>query len=241
MKIKAAAIAAILVASVAGLFAQSVTVTEKKTVYTRPKTADKFKNQFTITYPKVRASTSAISRKIENALSYKTLFDLDLNEELHGVQWLHEASFEVEYNKNGILGVMLFVEGSGAYPSGTTKRVLIDTRTGNVLRPGDLFTNLRGLTAMVRKVQRSEIEAAIVELKKDPENADIEDTFKESARYHPLKLDQITITDKGVTFHHDYDFAHVIKALEPDGEYSFTWAQLRPYLKKGGLLTRIAH
>src|SRR5207253_11289299 len=113
---KALAIAAILLMCGLGTFAQSVTVTKKKIIYTRPKARDKYKKHFDIEWPKVKAATPAISRKIENALSYKRVLDLDLNEELRTSDWLHEASFDVEYNKNGILGVMMFMEGSAAYP-----------------------------------------------------------------------------------------------------------------------------
>jgi hypothetical protein len=240
MKIKALALAAVLLMTGGSIFAQSVTVTKKKITYTRPKARDQYTKHFDIEWPKVKASTPAISRRIENALSYQRVLDLDLNQELHGSAWLHEASFDVEYNKHRILGVMMFMEGSGAYPSGTTKRVLVDTRTGNPLRPADLFANLPGLTAMLKKAQQAEIAAAIAELKKDPENTDIETTFKESAKYHPLKLDQMKVTDQGVTFYHDYAFAHVIQALQPDGEYPYTWAQLGPYIKQSGPLAAIA-
>ena len=220
--------------------AQSVTVTSNTVTYTRKKPIQEFKKNFTITYPKVKASTPAVSRKIEAALSYQKVLGLNLKEELRDIQWLHEANYDVEYNKHGILGVSLWMEGSGAYPSGTTRRVVLDSRTGNALRPADLFTGLPGLLAMVRKAQKTEVAEAIKELKKDPENTDIEGPFKESAKYHPLKLDQFMITDKGVIFHHDYDFAHVIKAWEPDGEFTFTWAQLRPYIRRGGLLAPLA-
>ena len=240
MKTKALALAAILLMAAGGIFAQSVIVTKKKIVYTRPKSRDEYKKHFDIEWPKVKAATPALSRRIENALSYERVLGLDLNEELRGTAWLHEASFDVEYNKKGILGVMMFMEGSGAYASGTTKRVLIDTRTGNLLRPNDLFTNLPGLTALVKRAHRAEIVGALVDLKKDPENADIEDTFKESAQYPKLGLSQMTVTDKGVTFYHDYGFPHLITALQPDGEYVYTWKELRPYIKRNGAFAKFA-
>ena len=48
------------------------------------------------------------------------------------------------------------------------------------------------------------------------------------------KLDQFSISDKGVTFLYDYGFGHAYKALEPEGRYFFTWAEMRPYVKKRG-------
>ena len=42
-----------------------VTITAKKVTYTRPKPIEDFKKKFTITYPKIKAATPALSKKIE--------------------------------------------------------------------------------------------------------------------------------------------------------------------------------
>ena len=52
------------------------------------------------------------------------------------------------------------------------------------------------------------------------------------------KLDEFSISDKGVTFLYDYGFPHAIQALEPDGRYFFTWAQMKQHIKRGGLLAK---
>lgn len=221
--------------------AQSVVVKSHKVTYTRKKPLSEYKKTFTINYPSVRAASPAVSRKIEDTLSYRRVLGLKLNEELTEYQWLEEADYEVEYNKNDLLGVKLWMEGSAAYPDGVTKWVVVDTRTGRKQVPADLFTDLPGLLALAKKAQRAEIAKAKDENKDDREYMDsIDSTLAESAKYHPLKLDQFTISATGVTFHHDYDFPHVIQAMEPDGEYFFTWKQLRPYIKPGSLLSRIA-
>jgi hypothetical protein len=221
--------------------AQSVVVTSHKVTYTRKKPLSEYKKTFTINYPKIKAGSPAISRRIEDAASYRKVLGLMLNEELNQYQWLEEADYEIEYNKNNLLGLKVWMEGSGAYPDGVTKYVVVDTRTGQKLRPADLFTDLPGLFSIVKKAQAAEIANAKRENKDDREYVDsIDQTLTESRKYHPLKLDQFSISATGVTFHHDYDFAHVIQAMEPDGEYFFTWKQLRPYIKPGSLLSRIA-
>jgi len=224
-------------------YGQSVVLTSKKVTYTRPKPIEDYKKTFTINYPKVKASTPTLSKKIEAAISYSSVLKLDLRGELRDEQWLEEADYEVGYNKNGALSITLSMEGSGAYPSGTTKHVVVDLRSGVRVRPADVFSNLSGLLAMVRKAKDREVAQAIVEIKKDPETKDIDpaDQFKESSKYNPLKLDEFSVADDGVTFHYDYGFPHVIQALQPSGEFMFTWKQLKPYIKAGGLLTRIAH
>ena len=54
-------------------------------------------------------------------------------------------------------------------------------------------------------------------------------------KYTLENLDDFSISDKGITFQYDYGFAHAIQALQPDGTYFFTFAQLKPYIKKTGV------
>lgn len=223
--------------------AQSVVITGKKVTYKRPKPLSEYKKSFEINYPKVRAVTPALSKKIEATISYQRLLGLKLNDELRTYQWLETADYEVLYNKNGILSISLFMEGSAAYPSSTTRYAVVDLITGARATPASAFSNTSGLLALVRRAKSKEVTQAIKDIKKDIENNEDhpEDLFKESAKYHPVKLDQFTVSDKGITFHHDYGFPHVIQALQPSGEFFFAWAQLRPYIKVGGLLSRIKH
>jgi len=225
---------------VGGTVAQTVTVTPKKVTYRRQKPQDEYKKTFTITYPKVKAATAALSQKIERAISYESVLNLRLNDELTKDQWLEEADFEVKYNKNGILCVQLSMDGSAAYPDGTIKVVCADTRLGVRARPADVFTNLTGLTAMVRRAQEKEKREAIPRIKKDEPDIDQPEQLFGDKHFTQKDLDGFEVGDKGVTFHYDYEFIHATRALEPDGTFFFTWAQLRPYIIKGGLLTRVA-
>ena len=87
-----------------------------------------------------------------------------------------------------------------------------------------------------------EVADTIVELKKDPENKDIEPEllFKDSAEYQKVSLNEFSVDENGITFRHDYGYPHVVQALQPNGEFFFTWAQLKPYIKAGGLLSRLS-
>jgi hypothetical protein len=76
-------------------------------------------------------------------------------------------------------------------------------------------------------------------MRKDPELnepdpselfSDTDLTFKD--------LSEFSIAAKGITFHYDYGFPHVIAAAEPPGEYFLNWSELRPFVKSGGLLAR---
>lgn len=219
--------------------AQSVTITPKKTIYKRKKPMADFKKIFEVTYPKVKAATPAISRRMETAIDPAIVLGVDIQEEINEVQWLEEAGYEVGYNKNRILSVMLFMYGAGAYPDGSSKYVVIDVKTGRRLKAGDLFTNLRGLVAKVKEAQAAEIEAGKVEIRKDPEMADTDaDQLFASSDFTIKNLNEFAVSDTGVTFMYDYGFPHVIKALEPNGSYLITWAELKPFIKRPGLLAR---
>lgn len=224
---------------VAPAAAQSVVITPKKVTYKRPKPIQDFKKTFTVTYPKVKASSPALSKKIENTLSYAKVLKLNLKEELGEYQWLEEADYEVGYNKNGLLVITLSMNGTAAYPDGTSKTLVVDLKTGNQLNPVDVFTNLPGLTAMVKKAQDAEMIKAKKEISEDPDSNDLDPKqLFEGTNFTVSDLNEFAVNDKGVTFIYDYSFAHVIQALEPEGKYSFTWNQVKPYIKRSGLLAK---
>ena len=231
----------LLIAFVSFAGAQSVVITNHKVTYKRPKPISKYKKSFVVSYPKIKAATPAVSRKIESALSYQRVLGMNLNEEINHVQWLEEASYDVKYNANGALAIDLTMEGSAAYPDGSTKSVVVDTKTGARVTPAMSFTDLAGLVAMVKQEQAKEIIKAIEAIKKDPEVGDTDPaTLFESSDYTPEDLDWFSLDENGVVFKYDYGFPHAIQAWQPAGEFFFTWEQLKPFIKPGSLLSRIA-
>jgi hypothetical protein len=221
--------------------AQSVVITGKKVTYHRRKPISEYKKTFTINYPKVKAATSALSKKIEAALDYQKVLGLKLKEEMSEFQWIEEADFEVGYNNNGILSITLSMDGTAAYPSGTSKTVVIDLKTGQRLMAADVFTSIPGLSEKVIKAQKKEIADAIAEIKKDPENEEPnpEALFQDS-KFDAKDLEGFSVSEKGVTFNYDYAFPHVIQALQPDGNFFFSWIQLKPFIKYNGAFARLA-
>ncbi len=219
--------------------AQTIKVTPAKTTYRRPKPISEYKKTFTVIRPKVKGVTAALGKKIESALSYEKNFEtFNVREEIRDIQWLSEASYKVDYNKKGILGVTLWVEGSGAYPDGSSKPVIVNVKTGNRVTPPDVFTNLNGLAAKINVMQQAEIKQAIIDIKKEnPEEENPANLF-ENANFTAADLKEFSVDDKGVTFWYDYGFPHVIQALQPEGRYSFSWAQLKPHIKSGGLFAQ---
>ena len=239
MKVIISAFILALFVFAAHVSAQSVVITPKKITYKRPNPSQDYKKTFTIRYPKVKASTPVLSKKIEATLSYAKVLKLDLKEELNEYQWLEEADYEASYNKNGLLTITLSMNGTAAYPDGTSKALVVDLKTGHRLRPADVFTNLPRLAAMIEKTQRAEVVKATKEISSGPENKDVDPKqLFEGTNFTAENLDEFEVNYSGVTFIYDYGLAHVIQALQPEGRYSYTWEQLKPFIKNGGPFTK---
>lgn len=220
-------------------FAQSVKITGKKITYTRPKPIADYKKTFTINYPKVKAATTALSKKIENTISFAKVLSLNIEEEKGEYQWLEEADYDVNYNKNGILSIYLSMSGTAAYPSTTGRNVVVNLKTGNEVKPTDVFTNLNGLAAEIKKRQSAEIKQAKEDYKKDTENADFDGSeYFQNADFKAENLENFNVTENGINFTYDYGFPHVILALQPAGNFALNWNELKPFIKRGGLLAQ---
>jgi hypothetical protein len=158
---------------------------------------------------------------------------------MNDAQWLEEATYDVNYNKNGILDITLTTSGTAAYSSEFSKTVVVDLKTGNRVAPRDVFTNLPALAAKVRKAQQAEIKKAAEEIKKDPDNADFDpNEFFGDAKFTVKELADFSVNEKGVTFIYDYGFPHLAITLQPEGRFFYTWAELKPFIRRGGLLAR---
>ena len=231
------AFAVLFTASVA---AQIVTITGQKKVYTRVKPISGYKKTFTIRRPIAKASTPALSRKISAAIDPVKVLDINIREELTETQWLSEADFEEVFNKDGVLTMMLWMEGSAAYSDGMTKYVVVDLATGNRLTPPDVFSDLPGLLGAVKKKQDAEVAKAVKDIRAEPEfpkDQDPKDLF-EYTNLEPKDLENFAVDMAGVTFFYDYGFPNALKALEPEGEFRLSWDDVRPFIKKDGLLAR---
>jgi hypothetical protein len=236
MKIKFPAIVFFILAFTSVALSQNVVITPKKVIYKRTKPVSQYKKQFSVIRPIVKAATPTIAKKIETAISYEKNFDFSVKEEISEIQWLEEASYTVDYNKNGILGLTLWIEGSGAYPSSSSKPVIVNLKTGAKVSSKDVFIKLSELAAKGKQTQQIEIKKGIAEIKKENPDEENPATLFETADFTVKNLDEFSVSDKGVTFWYDYGFPHVIQAWQPEGRYFFSWSQLKPFIKPDGLL-----
>jgi hypothetical protein len=235
-----------LVAIMANVAAQDrVTVHPKRVVILRSgKLARDFpeRKRAVVRYPiLVGLSDVKVLRRIQNTLSVKNAFGTSLAE-YRQADWLIDLDYTVNYNKNYLLDITFTQEGMGAYPSTSTKHFLINLRNGMVVKAADAFnpTSLRTLVAMANQKLRAETKelSQVVDNDKE-ENAEQKGYLKERLNqlsFTRQNLDEFSISDKGVTFLYDAGFPHVIQALQPDGQYFFTYAELRSFINANGPL-----
>jgi hypothetical protein len=109
------------------------------------------------------------------------------------------------------------------------------------MKASDVFVNekLQQLATVVNHKLQTELKGIVEELISS--NSDPEDVSPARERQEPLEfkienLNEFSVSSKGVTFLYDAGYPHVIQALEPNGRYFLSYAELKPYIKPGGLL-----
>lgn len=222
-----------------------VTVQPRQVVIHRSaKAADGFpeRRKATVRYPIVSGLSDAIVlRRIQNMLSMRNVFGSTLPEYRRNPGLL-EFDYKVNYNKNYLLHITFTEDAEGAYPTTSTKHVLINLKNGKIIKASDAF-NPDSLAALVRLVEpklRAEIKE-ILQANEADKSADAEGKKWAAEELNKLKytvrnLDNFYADDKGVTFLFDAEFPHAIQALAPAGDYFFPYAELRPYIKGNGPL-----
>lgn len=224
-------------------FAQnnSVTVTSKKIKYERKgEDISEYKKTFEVNYPKFSGiKNPAVLKNLENTVSYWKVFDTSLEENLGDYNWLENLDYKVTYNKNSLMVIELMMAGSGAYPDGSVKTFVINLNTGRRIFIKDVFNDVGQVVVKVDKAQKAEVKKYLADTKKNNlENLSTVVELLADKNYRTNTLDEFFIDEKGVTFLFDYGFVHAVQALEPDGRYFFTWAEIKPLIKPNGLLGR---
>jgi hypothetical protein len=186
-------------------------------------------------------SNPAVLRKVRAALDLKNVFDTTL-EEYRQDAWLEELGFRVNYNRNQLLDITFWAEGSGSYPHTQVEHFVISLKTGDVLKARDVFRpdSFDTLAHMANEKLRAEVVEQFKVVEQDELVTDKDGLKEELAKltFAVEHLDNFRVSDAGVTFLYDAGFPHVIRALQPDGLYFFTFAQLAPHIRRDGPLGR---
>jgi hypothetical protein len=195
-----------------------------------------------VRYPIVQGLVDATAlRRLRNTLSMKNVFGSSLAE-ARTEPALLSFDYEVNYNQNYLLDITFTDETEGAYPETHRKHFLMNLKNGRVIKAADAFDP--GSLATLTRLANEKLKAEVVELVKVNEEDKESDADQKSAVRDQLKqlefkrgsLDNFSVSDQGVTFLYDAGFPHVIRAMQPDGQYFFSFTELRPHIKSNGPL-----
>jgi hypothetical protein len=190
-----------------------------------------------VTYPVITGLRNpAVLRRVRLALEFKNIFDYSLKEYRED-PWLTEFNYLVNYNRNYFLDITFTQSGMAAYPDEQHKHFLISLKDGRIVTARDAFepNKLNSLAAMVDRELQREIKRIAHENRSPDEKEAINGAY-DNLKFELKELDEFSIGPKGITFLYDAGFPHVIKAFEPQGKYFFTYTELKPYIKRDGLL-----
>jgi hypothetical protein len=194
-----------------------------------------------VTYPVISGlSDPKVLLRVQSLLQVKNAFDSSLAEYRED-SWLDEFTFKVNYNKNYILDITFTQSGSGAYPDTHKKHIAINLKKGGVIKASDVFVNdkLEILATLVNSKLQSELKQILKENSGTAGDAEDIRIIKESQEVLEFKtenLDDFSVGPKGLTFLYDAGYPHAIQAFEPNGRYFFSYSELKPYIKRNGLL-----
>ena len=165
---------------------------------------------------------------------------MSLDENLNDYFWLDSLDYKVNFLGKGLLDITLMMEGSGAYPDGQSKTLVIDLVSGDRLFLPSEFANLGGLLRKIDAKRQTEIAAAKKEAQQEGVGSEHFDSWLKRTKWSASTLEEFSISADGLTFLYDYGFPRVARALEPEGRFSFTWAEIDPYLKSDSKLKRLS-
>ena len=199
------------------------------------------KKTATVTYPVISGlSDPRVLHRVQSIVQIKNAFDSSLAEYQEDT-WLDEFTFKVNYNKNYILDITFTQSGSGAYPDTHTKHLAINLKNGSIIKASDVFVDdkLGSLAGLVNRKLQSEMKQILKEnsgSKSDAEDTRIIKESQEVLEFTSENLDDFSVGTKGLTFLYDAGYPHAIQAFEPIGRYFFSYSELKPYIKRDGLL-----
>ena len=117
----------------------------------------------------------------------------------------------------------------------------INLKTGGILKAADVFVGdkLQALATLVNRKLQTELKQILKENSgtgSDAEDVRIIKESQEVLEFNSENLNDFSVGPKGLTFWYDAGYPHAIQAFEPNGRYFFSYSELKPYIKRDGLL-----
>jgi hypothetical protein len=151
---------------------------------------------------------------------------------------LTTVNYTVDYNRNGVLALSVGREWVGAYSSFSAERLVLSTRTGERLSVGQLLlpAALPELARQADKLLQVRMQEARRAAADSGGEARWLDELLAGKTFATTHLSDFTVIKDGITFYFPFAFPNAAMALQPDDAFTFTFAQLKPYLKPDGPL-----
>jgi hypothetical protein len=204
-------------------------------------------NQATVQYPIVTSGPNpAVLKQVQTAIGLKQILGESIEEiktDFQESHWLRSIRYVVNYNQKSVLQLTYTREGMGAYPSSNDSYGAVDLQTGQPIEAADLFTptGLSKVQVTLNQMMATRIQQAIVEKTKEYQlEPDHLKSNLAGKQFEANDLNKFVIGEKGITFIYDFDFPHVSKALEPDGKFFLSYAQLKLNLQTKGVAARLS-
>jgi hypothetical protein len=196
----------------------------------------------TVTYPVISGlSDRAVLQRIRSLLDFKNIFDYSLREYREDA-WLSEFGYAINYNRDFLFDITFTQSGVAAYPDVHSKHFLINLKDGRIIKASDVFLTYKVevLAGLVDKKLQAELRQKTTQARQtsDLDKSESQSIVEalEEMKFGPENLDDFSVSGRGITFLYDAGLPHVIKALEPEGRYFFSYSELTPYLNRTGPL-----
>ncbi|MGZ3864110.1 MAG: hypothetical protein ACXVPN_13455 [Bacteroidia bacterium] len=192
----------------------------------------------TLVFPKINLNNTSASAKINRLLTVQRLSSYSLDELKENKEkyktdsmlfGLTAAGYEITYNENCLLSIVINMETMGAYPSGFSAYRNFDLNTGDSVYLEKLLdeTKINDLVKLCDDTLQRRIERC----KKEYADQDFIIEQLIDKKFTRANLTDFYITATEVVLVYSFGFPHVIQGAEPDGLLKIKREDFRKYLK----------
>ncbi|MCK6522959.1 hypothetical protein L6R49_16150 [Myxococcota bacterium] len=185
-----------------------------------------------VSLPQLLLADMDAQARVDAALSPESLLDAS-REDIEADGWVDSVSWSVPWQAEGLIALEVRVSGSGAYPSASTRRLVIDLARGEPLGAEIFAAEARdALTARLDAALREEIALAVAD---EPEIAGL----LADVSFSEANLSQFSADESGLTFTVELGLPHAVAAAMPPPVLRVPWEELGPFLTADCPLRRL--
>ncbi|MEZ4235356.1 MAG: hypothetical protein R3F59_04195 [Myxococcota bacterium] len=181
-----------------------------------------------VTLPHVYLADPAAQSRADALLTPQQLIG-DPRAQIEADGWVDAVRTTVLLERGGVLSLRVDTEGSGAYPDGYSKAVILDERTGAAIGP-ETFSPA-GRAALTAKV------AAEVAKRKAAATSEVQELVA-GVQFTEKQLVGFAVSPAGLEVPFGWGLPHVLAAAIPDEDVVLPWSAVAEALAPGSPLAR---